>query len=203
MTRITPIDWLIISGYIVYALLVAVFMRQKKEEGNLRSFFLSNQNLPWWLLGISMVATTTSASTPVFVAGWAYKFGIARNWEWWCFLPGGMLTAFFFARLWRRTNVITDAEYTELRYGGKSAAFLRGFRALYMGFILNCFVLGGGLVAMAKMFPLILGFDPDLPTGWNIPLIRDIPSRYVFAVLAACVAVSYPRVRLPRQSAVQ
>ena len=185
------IDYSIVGLYLLFAIAVGVLMRERKGEGTMRSFFLSKQNMPWWLLGTSMVATTFSAGTPGFIAGWVHKHGIAKLWEWYPFLIGGMLTAFFFSRLWRRTNVVSDAEYTELRYAGRSAAFLRGFRAFYMGFVLNCFVLGSGLVSIAKIGPDLLGLDPCGPIGWSIPVVGQWQARWVIAIIAASVAVFY------------
>ena len=184
-------DYTILGAYLVFAMLVGVFMREKKREGTMRSFFLSKQNMPWWLLGTSMAATTFSIGMPVLVAGWAHANGVAKLWEWYPFLIGGMLTAFFFSRLWRRTNVVSDAEYTELRYQGRGAAFLRGFRALYMGLTINSFVLGAGLVGIAKVGPDLLGIDPYGPIGWNVPVIGQWQARWTIAVMAAGVAVFY------------
>ncbi len=114
-------------------------------------FFLSGRNLPWWLAGTAMVATTFAADTPLAVTELVAKNGIAGNWIWWNFLFGSMLTVFFFARLWRRAGVLTDIEFIELRYSGRSGAFLRGFRALYLGLFINTVIMGWVNVAMASI----------------------------------------------------
>src|SRR5512141_1849522 len=120
-------------------------------------FFLSGRNAPWWLAGTSMVATTFAADTPLAVTGLVAKGGIAGNWLWWNMVAGGILTVFFYARLWRRAGVMTDVEFAEIRYSGKPAAFLRGFRAVYLGIPINCIVLGWVNLAMVKILTLILG----------------------------------------------
>ncbi|HKC38338.1 MAG TPA: sodium:solute symporter family protein, partial [Gemmatimonadales bacterium] len=120
-------------------------------------FFLSGRNVPWWLAGTSMVATTFAADTPLVVTGFVARNGIAGNWLWWCFVASGMLTVFFYARLWRRAGVMTDVEFAEIRYAGKPAAFLRGFRALYLGILINCIILGWVNLAMVKILQLIFG----------------------------------------------
>src|SRR5205085_5556986 len=119
--------------------------------------FLSGRNVPWWLAGTSMVATTFAADTPLAVTGLVAKGGVGGNWLWWNFVASGMLTVFLFARLWRRSGVMTDVEFAELRYAGKPAAFLRGFRALYLGIPINCIILGWVNLAMVKILVLILG----------------------------------------------
>src|SRR5690242_14237551 len=120
-------------------------------------FFLSGRNVPWWLAGTSMVATTFAADTPLAVTGMVARNGIAGNWLWWNFVFSGMLTVFFYARLWRRSGVMTDVEFAEIRYAGKPAAFLRGFRAVYLGVPINCIILGWVNLAMVKILMLILG----------------------------------------------
>ena len=136
------IDYFFVALYFVFVITVGIVMKKRASKSR-KSFFLSGQNLPWWLLGTSMVATTFSIATPLMVAGWSREAGIAKNWEWWVFLFGQMFTTFFFATLWRRTNVFNDAQFIDIRYSGKEAAFLRGFRAFYMGFIMNILVMGG------------------------------------------------------------
>ncbi|MBV8820476.1 MAG: Na+:solute symporter, partial [Acidobacteriaceae bacterium] len=126
---------------------------------NISEFFLSGRNVPWWLAGTSMVATTFAADTPLVVTGFVAKNGIAGNWVWWNLVASGMMTVFFYARLWRRSGVMTDIEFSEIRYAGKPAAFLRGFRALYLGIPINCIVLGWVNLAMVKILMLILGVE--------------------------------------------
>lgn len=127
--ELTTFDWILIVSFLGIFLLIGVFMA-KRSGKNTQEFFLSGKNMPWWLLGISMVATTFSADTPNLVTNIVRQNGVAGNWVWWAFLLTGMLTVFVYAKLWRRSEVLTDLEFYELRYSGKEAAFLRGFRAL-------------------------------------------------------------------------
>ena len=152
--RLTLIDWLVIAAY--FALNVAIgFYYKARASKSVSEFFLSGRNVPWWLAGTSMVATTFAADTPLVVTGLVARNGIAGNWIWWSFLMSGMLTVFFYARLWRRAGVMTDVEFAEIRYAGKPAAFLRGFRALYLGIPINCIILGWVNLAMVKILELI------------------------------------------------
>ena len=128
---LTLADYAFIGAYFAFCLWVGVHFKKKGEQQGMDSYVVAGRNLPWWLIGTSMVATTFSAETPLFVANLVYKYGIARNWEWWCFLPGAMLTTFFFARLWRRTGVLTDAQLVTLRYSGARSASLRGSAPLH------------------------------------------------------------------------
>ena len=134
--QLSLLDWSIIGCYFVLVLVIGLLV-SKNVKNNTRSYFLAGQNMPWWLIGISMVATTFSTDTPNLVTDLVRKNGVSGNWTWWAFLLTGMLTVFVYARLWRRSNVLTDIEFYELRYSGKPAAFLRGFRALYLGLIFN------------------------------------------------------------------
>ena len=127
MQLATP-DWIIIISFFVIFLIIGILVSKKSGKDS-ASFFLSDRNMPWWLLGVSMVATTFAADTPNLVAGIVRDDGVFGNWIWWSFLLTGMLTVFFYAKLWRRSGITTDLEFYELRYSGKSAAFLRGFRA--------------------------------------------------------------------------
>ena len=154
--RLTIIDWLVIGAY--FALNIGIgFYYKSRASKSVSEFFLSGRNVPWWLAGTSMVATTFAADTPLVVTGFVAKNGIAGNWIWWSFLMSGMLTVFFYARLWRRAGVMTDIEFAEIRYSGKPAAFLRGFRALYLGIFINCIILGWVNLAMVKILGLIFG----------------------------------------------
>jgi SSS family solute:Na+ symporter len=154
--QLTALDWAVIAAYFLFN--VAIGFYYKKRAGkNISEFFLSGRNVPWWLAGTSMVATTFAADTPLAVTGWVAKNGIAGNWFWWCFVAGGMMTVFFYARLWRRSGVMTDIEFSEIRYSGKPAAFLRGFRALYLGILMNCIILGWVNLAMVKILQIVLG----------------------------------------------
>src|SRR2546425_6046100 len=154
--RLTIIDWLVIGAY--FALNVGIgFYYKSRASKSISEFFLSGRNVPWWLAGTSMVATTFAADTPLVVTGFVAKNGIAGNWIWWSFLMSGLLTVFFYVRLWRRAGVMTDIEFAEIRYSGKPAAFLRGFRSLYLGIIMNCIILGWVNLAMVKILGLIFG----------------------------------------------
>ena len=154
--QLTPIDWLVIVLY--FALNLAIgFYYMRRASGNVSEFFLSGRSVPWWLAGTSMVATTFGADTPLVVTGLIYRQGIAGNWLWWSFALSGMLTVFFFAPLWRRSQVLTDIEFAELRYAGKPSAFLRGFRALYLALPVNTIIMGWVNLAMVKVLTLSLG----------------------------------------------
>jgi SSS family solute:Na+ symporter len=153
-----PVDYAIVAAY--FALIVGMglyFGRRAKRS--MLDYFLSKRSMPWWLAGTAMVATTFSADTPLAVTEMVVKNGVAGNWLWWSMLGSGMLTVFFFARLWRRAEVVTDVELTELRYSGPPAAFLRGFRALYLGLIANIIVMGWVNLGMAKVLAGTLGLS--------------------------------------------
>ena len=158
--KLTPVDWCIIAAYFLFNLLIG-FYYKKKAGSNTTEFFLSGRNVPWWLAGTSMVATTFAADTPLVVTGLVARNGIAGNWLWWNMVASGMLTVFLFSRLWRRSGMTTDIELAELRYSGKPAAFLRGFRALYLGILMNCIILGWVNLAMVKILMLVLGLSKD------------------------------------------
>ena len=157
--KISPIDWAIIIGYILFALGLGIYF-SKRAGKNISEFFISGRNLPWWLAGTSMVATTFASDTPLAVTEIVVKDGISGNWLWWNAVLSGMLATFLFSRLWRRSEIITDVEFTELRYSGPSASFLRGFRALYIGLPINCITMGWVILAMQKI--VVITFDlPD------------------------------------------
>ncbi|MGB3588488.1 MAG: sodium:solute symporter family protein [Tunicatimonas sp.] len=163
--QLATLDWVIVGAYFLFVLIVGLVVSRKAGD-NVSEFFLSGRNMPWWLLGVSMVATTFSADTPNLVTGLVRVDGVAGNWAWWAFLLTGMLTVFVFAKLWRRSMVLTDVEFYELRYSGKAAAFLRGFRALYLGLVFNVVVMGAVSLAAIKFGEIVLG----LP-GWLTLLI--------------------------------
>src|SRR5712692_5328517 len=154
--KLTLLDWLVVAAYFLINLLIGLYYR-KKASSSTKEFFVSGRQVTWWLAGTSMVATTFAADTPLAVTGIVARQGIAGNWLWWSFLFSGMMTVFFFARLWRRAETITDAELVELRYAGKAAAFLRGFRALYFGILMNCLIVGWVNLAMEKILMTALG----------------------------------------------
>jgi len=147
---LTAIDWAVIIGYLLVNLAIGIYYR-RRASGNTEEFFVSGRDVSWWLAGTSMVATTFAADTPLFVCGVVARQGIAGNWIWWSFCVGGMLTVFFFARYWRRAEILTDVQFCEIRYGGKPAAFLRGFKAVYLGLFMNCFILGWVTRAMVNI----------------------------------------------------
>src|SRR5579884_669287 len=153
---LTAIDWIVIAAYLLLNLLISLYYR-RRSSGSTEEFFVSGRNVSWWLAGTSMVATTFAADTPLLVAGLVAKNGIAGNWLWWSLCLSGMMTVFFFARYWRRSGIITDVEFVELRYAGKPAAFLRGFRALYLGALMNCLILGWVIKAMISIITVLLG----------------------------------------------
>ncbi|MGD0201008.1 MAG: sodium:solute symporter family protein [Bryobacteraceae bacterium] len=154
--QLTAIDWAVIALYFLLNLAIGFYYKSRAGR-NVGEFFLSGRNVPWWLAGTSMVATTFAADTPLAVTGLVARDGIAGNWLWWNMVAGGMLTVFFYARLWRRAGVMTDVEFAEIRYSGRPAAFLRGFRALYLGLPINCIVLGWVNLAMTKILAAVLG----------------------------------------------
>ena len=157
---LSTLDWTIVGAY--FALSLAVGLWASKQAGkDTKSFFLAGRNMPWWLLGVSMVATTFSTDTPNLVTDLVRQNGVSGNWVWWAFLLTGMLTVFVYARLWRRSGVLTDIEFYELRYSGKAAAFLRGFRTLYLGLVFNVLVMGAVSLAAVKFGEIVLGIP-----GW-------------------------------------
>jgi len=151
------IDWSFIGAYFVFALGIGVYF-SKKAGRNIENFFISGRSLPWWIAGTSMVATTFGADTPLAVTEIVSKNGIAGNWLWWNFIFGGILTVFLFSKLWRRSEVLTDIEFTEVRYSGKPAAILRGFRALYLGLPINCMIMAWGILAMSSILKVTFSF---------------------------------------------
>ena len=154
--NLTAIDWAIVIGYFALSMGIGLVFTKKGGE-SIEEYFLSGRNVSWWLAGASMVATTFAADTPLVVTGLVFNNGVAGNWLWWNMLMSGMLTVFFFARLWRRAGVMTDVEFAELRYSGKPAAALRGFRALYLAIPINLIILGCVTRAMIKILTISLG----------------------------------------------
>ncbi len=156
--RLTLADWMVVALYFLFNVAVGLYYKRRASRDT-AEFFLSGRNVPWWLAGTSMVATTFAADTPLAVTGFVARNGIAGNWLWWNMLASGMLTVFFYARLWRRSGVMTDIEFAEIRYAGPPAAFLRGFRALYLGLLINCIILGWVNLAMAKILELVFSIS--------------------------------------------
>jgi SSS family solute:Na+ symporter len=163
--QLNSIDWSIIFVTFMATFGIGIYSVRRAGSGT-TEFFLSGRDMPWWLLGISMVATTFSADTPNLVTDIVRKNGVAGNWVWWAFLLTGMLTVFVYARLWRRSGAVTDIEFYELRYSGKSAAFLRGFRALYLGFFFNVTIMATVSLAAIKIGGIMLGLSPLHSVIW-------------------------------------
>ena len=155
---ISPVDWAIVVGYFVLCTAIGLYFTRRGGQ-SLDQYFLSGRQAPWWLAGTAMVATTFAADTPLVVTGLVATKGVAGNWLWWNFVMSGMLTVFFFARLWRRARVMTDVELAEVRYSGPPAAFLRGFRALYLALPINLIILGWVTRAMIKILTIALGLQ--------------------------------------------
>lgn len=158
--KLATLDWALIILFFIVFLVIGI-MVSKKAGKNTQEFFLSGRNMPWWLLGISMVATTFAADTPGLVTELVRQNGVSGNWVWWAFLLTGMLTVFFYAKLWRRSGINTDLEFYELRYKGKAAGFLRGFRAIYLGVVFNIITMAGVCLAGAKIANILLGISQE------------------------------------------
>ena len=155
--NLSSFDWIIVAVYMAASLFVGLYFT-KKASSSMTEFFLSGRNLPWWLAGTSMVATSFSSDTPLYVTGLVREHGIYENWQWWCFLLSGMMSVFFFARLWRRLGVLTDVEFIDLRYSGLSASFLRGFKAIYFSVAIHTIIKAQVILAMAKILDVSLGW---------------------------------------------
>ena len=155
--QLTTLDWLIVAGLTVISFIPAVVLARRGGSST-AEFFTSGRSAPWWLVGVSMVATTFSTDTPNLVTNLVREGGVANNWVWWAFLLTGMMTVFFYARLWRRSGVLTDLEFYEIRYSGKAATFVRGFRAVYLGLVFNCFIMASVNLAAVKIASVVLGW---------------------------------------------
>ncbi|MFC7357250.1 sodium:solute symporter family protein [Jejudonia soesokkakensis] len=166
--KLATLDWILILSFFALFLLIGIIVARRSGK-NTQEFFLSGRNMPWWLLGISMVATTFSADTPNLVTDIVRQNGISGNWVWWTFLITGMLTVFVYAKLWRRSKVLTDLQFYELRYSGKEAAFLRGFRALYLGVFFNVMIMASVCLAAIKIGGIMFGLAP-----WECVLYASI-----------------------------
>lgn len=157
--NLSGLDWGIIVAFFAFTLIIGVWV-SKQSGKSAKEFFLSGRNMPWWLLGVSMVATTFSADTPNLVTDIVRKNGVAGNWVWWAFLLTGMLTVFVYAKLWRRSGIMTDLEFYEMRYSGIAASFLRGFRAIYLGVFFNVMIMATVMLAGIKIGGVMLGISP-------------------------------------------
>ncbi|MEW5902489.1 MAG: sodium:proline symporter, partial [Acidobacteriota bacterium] len=168
--RLTLVDWLVVAAYFIFNLAIGLYYR-KKATKSVSDFFISGRNVTWWLAGTSMVATTFAADTPLAVTGLVARNGIAGNWIWWSMAFSGLMTVFFYARLWRRAGVLTDIEFAELRYSGSAAKFLRAFRAFYLGLPINLIIMGWVNLAIVKILMLILGLNKVQALGVAIGIM--------------------------------
>lgn len=178
--NLSALDFAVIGAYLAGMLLLGLWFRRRASRST-EEYFVSGRRAAWWLAGTSMVATTFAADTPLWVSGTVYTQGIAGNWLWWAFLPSGMMTVFLFARLWHRAGLVTDVEFAELRYAGRPAAFLRGFRAAYLGLVMNCLILGWVTRAMTSIIAVALGVGEW--TALAICIFVLIPLTGVFVAL--------------------
>jgi SSS family solute:Na+ symporter len=210
MAQLQLLDFIVVILFFLVIFGIAAYYSKKagKDTGE---FFLSGRNMPWYIAGTAMVATTFAADTPLAVTELIAKNGIAGNWLWWNMAIGGMLTVFFFAKLWRRAGIVTDVEFVELRYSGKTAAVLRGFRALYLGLFMNAIVMGWVNKAMEKIFHVTLPeFDPFTLVVISALIIAVYASasgllgtartdsfQFVFA-MAGCIILAIIIINLPK-----
>ena len=176
----TVLDWTAIVAYLGITLFLGLYFRSRSGK-SVDDYFVSGRNVSWWLAGTSMVATTFAADTPLVVTGLVYTQGIAGNWLWWSSLLSGMMTVFLYAKLWRRSGLLTDVEFAEMRYAGKPAAFLRGFRAIYLGLLMNCLILGWVTKAMTSIVATTLGVSDH--TSLAICVLFLIPFTGIYVAL--------------------
>jgi Na+/proline symporter len=181
---LTAIDWAIVAAYFLLSIGIGLYFTKRGGE-SLNEYFLSGRQVTWWLAGASMVATTFAADTPLVVTGLVSQHGVAGNWLWWNMLMSGMLTVFFFARLWRRAHVMTDVEFAEIRYSGRPAAVLRGFRALYLAIPINLIILGWVTKAMIKILTISLGLRDVSLLG------RVVPGEVIAVGICFIITVAY------------
>src|SRR4051794_9242614 len=178
--KLTILDWSVVVGYLLVTLIMGLYFRSRSGK-NVDEYFLSGRNVSWWLAGTSMVATTFAADTPLVVTGLVYTQGVAGNWLWWSSLLSGMMTVFLYAKLWRRSGLLTDVEFAEMRYSGKPAAFLRGSRAVYLGLLMNCLILGWVTKAMTSIVAVTLGVTDH--TALAICVLFLIPFTGIYVAL--------------------
>ena len=203
------IDWIIAAASILVCFVPALFFGKRSGKST-SEFFASGRSVPWWLAGLSMVATTFSSDTPNLVANFVRTEGVAGNWQWWAFTLTGVATVFFYARLWRRSGVLTDLEFYEVRYSGKAASAVRGFRAVYLGFFFNCMIMATVDLAAVKIAAVLFGFDrwqTLLAVGllnvvfaahsglWGVLVIDMLQ---FFIKMTAVIAAAYFAVELPQ-----
>src|ERR1044071_3578109 len=156
--HLAPLDWIIVFFTLVICFVPALFFGKRAGE-NTSEFFASGRAVPWWLAGLSMVATTFSSDTPNLVTDIVRRNGVAGNWVWWAFVLTGVSTVFFYARLWRRSGVMTDLEFYEIRYSGRPARAVRGFRAVYLGLFFNCMIMATVNLAACKIAGVLFGLE--------------------------------------------
>ena len=212
--KLELLDYTIIFGFFALVLFIGIYVSKKSGKDS-TEYFLSGRNMPWWLLGLSMVATTFSTDTPNLVTNLVRSNGVSGNWGWWCFLLTGMLTVFVYAKLWRKSNVKTDLEFYELRYGGKAASFLRKFRAIYLGVLFNVITMASVTLAAIKIGGVMLGLEPWV-TVVSAGLITVIFSALggfkgvvysdfflFFMAMAGAIGAAYYLVNLPEVGGLQ
>src|ERR1700704_1659320 len=207
--HLQSIDWLIALACVAVCFAPALFFGRRAGKST-AEFFVSGRSVPWWLAGLSMVATTFSADTPNLVTDIVRRNGVAGNWVWWAFTLTGVATVFFYARLWRRSGVLTDLEFYELRYSGASASAVRGFRALYLGLFFNCIIMATVNLAACKIAAILFGlprWETLLAVGllnvifathsglWGVLVIDMIQ---FFIKMSAVIAAAYFAVNLPQ-----
>jgi Na+/proline symporter len=207
--QLRTLDWIIAFVSVAVCFLPALFFARRSGKST-AEFFASGRAVPWWLAGLSMVATTFSSDTPNLVANFVRTQGVAGNWQWWAFTLTGVATVFFYARLWRRSGVLTDLEFYELRYSGKAASAVRGFRAVYLGFFFNCIIMATVNLAACKIAAVLFGFsrwETLLVVGllnvafaahsglWGVLVIDMIQ---FFIKMSAVIAAAYFAVTLPQ-----
>ncbi|QHI37673.1 Sodium/glucose cotransporter [Kordia antarctica] len=212
--ELSVLDYSLIIGFFVIVLGIGIYV-SKTSGKNTTEYFLSGRNMPWWILGVSMVATTFSTDTPNFVTDIVRKDGVSSNWMWWAFLITGLLTVFVYAKLWRKSNVSTDIEFYELRYGGKPAKFLRGFRAVYLGVVFNVFAMAGVTLAAIKIGGVMLGLQPieTILYAGTITVIFSAIGGFkgvvytdfllFFVAMAGAIGAAYYCVNLPEVGGIQ
>src|SRR5271155_1110365 len=173
----TALDWVAILAYFAITLMLGLFFRRRSRDST-EDYFVSGRKVSWWLAGTSMVATTFAADTPLLVAGLVYTQGIAGNWLWWAFLLSGMMTVFLYARLWRRSGLMPSVQFAEMRSSGNPAAFLRGFRAVYLGLMMNCLILGWVTKAMVGITAIALGIPEQRALALCVFFLIPFPGLY-------------------------
>src|SRR5665647_1162835 len=203
------IDWIIVAIILIICFGPALFFRKRSGKST-SEFFGSGRAVPWWLAGLSMVATTFSSDTPNLVTDIVRRNGVAGNWVWWAFVLTGIATVFFYARLWRRSGVLTDLEFYEIRYSGKVAGALRGFRAVYLGLLFNCLIMASVNLAACKIAAVLFGFsrwqtlaavgllNVAFATFSGLWGVLVIDMFQFFIKMSAVIAAAYFAVRLPQ-----